>query len=113
MSVGASSFVELGADRASLNVQFRRSKPNDEMSPCEVTGVGRMNASAARRPRASPPTDLELMFSVVRVFLKLTGVTLNVSDDCAREKEGECVSSDARESAGEKAPAGTGLSSSE
>ena len=38
---------------------------------------------------------------------------LRVSVDCALEKEGEPISSDARESAGEKGPAGTALSSSE
>jgi hypothetical protein len=53
------------------------------------------------------------MRSSVTVFLRLDGVTLSVSDECALEKEGESRSSDARESAGEKGPAGTALSSSE
>jgi hypothetical protein len=53
------------------------------------------------------------MRSVVTVFFKLEGVTLSVSEDCAREKEGDPRSSDARDSEGENEPAGTALSSTE
>jgi hypothetical protein len=111
--VGNSSDVELGAESASLNVQFLRSKPYDEMSPWTATGVGRMKASAARRPRTSPSSFFELIRSGVIVFCRLEGLMLSVSVECALEKVGEFVSSDARESAGEKAPAGTALSSTE
>ena len=81
MMVGASSGVELGACSASLNVHVFRSKPYDEMSPCTATGVGRMNASAARRPATSPSLLLELMRSSVLTFLRVLGVTLRLSVD--------------------------------
>ena len=81
MTVGASSGVELGACSASLNVHDFRSNPEDDMSPCTATGVGRMNASAARNPATSPSRLLELMGSSVTVFLSVLGVTLRLSAD--------------------------------
>jgi hypothetical protein len=75
--------------------------------------VGRMKASAARRPRTSPSSFCELICSGVIVFCRLEGLILRVSVDCALEYVGEFVSNDARESVGEKAPAGTALSSTE
>lgn len=50
---------------------------------------------------------------MVMVLCKFEGLMLRVSVDCALENVGEFLSSDARESAGEKGPAGTALSSTE
>ena len=111
--VGASSPVELGAESVSLKVDVFKSKPYVVKSPCTATGVGRMNASAARRPRTSSSLRLELIRSDVTVSRKLEGVMLRVSVDCVFENEGDSKSSDARASPGEKAPAGTALSSNE
>jgi hypothetical protein len=44
-----------------------------------------MKASAARRPRTSPSSFLELIRSGVMVFCRLEGLMLRVSVDCALE----------------------------
>jgi hypothetical protein len=76
-------------------------------------GVGRMKASAARSPRTSPVPDVELIRLDESVFLKFDGSTFSESVLCALEKEGEFMSSDARDWASEKAPPVTALSSIE
>lgn len=54
---GASSGVAVSADNDSVKRQFRRSNPYSLMVPLVRIGLGRTNASAARKPGLSVSSD--------------------------------------------------------
>lgn len=103
--MGTSPVAPVLHSSENVNVALRRSKPEEMTFPTVATGLGRTYASAARKPGVLTISDgvfdfCDEMEGVESLFLKVSGITGDVSVERLSEYAGEFLSTETVEALG-------------